>query len=170
MIKIVLTGPESSGKTTLARQLAEHFHTNHVREYAREYIRSLDRKYREADLIEIAKLQLESEGLIAPHSGKLLFCDTDLLTIKIWSDYKFKKTDPWILQQIDRRYYDLYLLCAPDIPWEADPQRENPNDREELFEIYKNELHAYNKNYVEIKGSFEERLQMAIDAVQKFVS
>ena len=169
MIKIVLTGPESSGKTTLGRQLADHFQTNYVSEYARQYLNGIERDYEKKDLIEIAKKQIESESILDPHSNHLLFCDTDLITIKVWSDYKYKETAPWILQQIDRRYYDLYLLCVPDIPWEEDPQRENPDDRDALFEIYKNTLLEYNKNFVEIKGSFEERLNTAIEQVNQYL-
>ncbi len=169
MIKIVLTGPESSGKTTLAKQLAEHFQANYVSEFARQYLNGIERDYEKEDLIEIAKGQVKSESILGPRSTNLLFCDTDLITIKIWSDYKYKETAPWVLQQIDRRYYDLYLLCVPDIPWKEDSQRENPDDRDELFELYKNTLLEYNKNFVEIKGSFEERLKTAIGEVKQYL-
>ncbi len=168
MIKIVLTGPESSGKTTLAKQLAEHFQSNYVQEYARQYLNELGRDYQKDDLVDIAKGQLELEATLEKQTNRLLFCDTDLITIKIWSDYKYEETAPWILQQIDRKYYDLYFLCAPDIPWEPDPLRENPDDRDALFEIYKNTLLEYNKNFVAVKGSMEERLETAIEVVNQY--
>jgi len=150
-------------------QLAEHFQTNWVPEYAREYIDQLDREYVSSDLLEIAKGQLQQEEFIAFITDSLLFCDTDLITLKIWSDYKYKKTHPWILEQIKKQDCDLYLLCKPDIPWVSDPQRENPTDRDTLFDIYKNTLLTNNKPFVEISGEFPQRLEKAIAAVLRLM-
>ena len=135
MAKIIVTGPESCGKTTLSQALSNHFRIPFSKEYAREYLQELGRDYSQEDLITIAKKQLEFEQDI-----QLL--DTDLITIKIWSNYKYGSCDKWILEQIETQKSEkrFYLLCSPDIPWQADKQRENPNNREELFEIYKQEL------------------------------
>jgi len=162
--KITITGPESSGKTTLARQLAKAFDTLWAPEYAREYIDQLDRPYREADLLEIARRQVAREDEFAEKSGELLFCDTSLEVIKIWSEYRYGRCHPWILEQLEKRQPDLYLLCAPDLPWEYDPQRENPDDRDALFDIYRKEL--VGKKLIEIRGDSEDRTQKAIEAVQ----
>jgi NadR type nicotinamide-nucleotide adenylyltransferase len=162
--KITITGPESSGKTTLARQLAEAFDTHWVPEYARAYLGLLDRPYRESDLLEIARGQIAREDEFAEKSGELLFCDTSLEVIKIWSDYRYGRCHPWILKQLEKRQPDLYLLCAPDLPWEYDPQRENPNDRDALFDIYRKELTG--KKVREIRGEGEDRTQKAIETVQ----
>ena len=146
MAKIIVTGPESCGKTTLSQALSNHFRIPFLKEYAREYLQELGRDYSQEDLITIAKKQLEFEQDI-----QLL--DTDLITIKIWSNYKYGSCDKWILEQIETQKSEkrFYLLCSPDIPWQADKQRENPNNREELFEIYKQELDDLEYNYFIVK-------------------
>ena len=130
MLKIIVTGPESSGKTTLCKALYEHFNISFTKEYAREYLDALNRDYNQGDLLKIAKGQLQAEN------GMQLL-DTDLITLKIWSEYKYGSCDKWILTQIEKQKSEkrFYLLCKPDIPWEAETQRENPNDREKLFEM-----------------------------------
>lgn len=156
--KIIMTGPESSGKTTLCRQLSNHFNISFAKEFARSYIDSLERSYIMDDLLVIAREQLESE-----FNFQLL--DTDLITIKIWSEYKYGKCDKWILDQIEKQKSEkrFYLLCSPDIPWEADNQRKNPNDRKKLFEIYKNELENLKHKYFIVDG--ENRLEKIIKKI-----
>jgi len=145
--KIIVTGPESSGKTTLCKALSKHFNIPFAKEYARGYINKLEREYTQNDLLSIAKGQLESE-----FNSQLL--DSDLITIKIWSEYKYGSCDKWILDQIEIQKTEkrFYLLCKPDIPWQADNQRENPNDRKELFEIYKKELEVLGPDYFIVEG------------------
>ena len=162
MKKIVLTGPESTGKSTLSLQLADHFNTAVVPEFARNYIDDLERAYVESDLLEIAKgqLQLEQEQLLK--AKQIMICDTDLITIKIWSEYKYGRCDPQIINWIETMDYDHYLLCGTDIDWKVDPQRENPNDRDFLYESYKKELLSYKKPFTEISGNQTQRLKEAI--------
>jgi len=162
--KIVITGPESTGKTTVARQLALVYETQWVPEYAREYIDRLDRPYQEADLLEIAKGQLTREAEMARKTDKLFFCDTSLEVIKIWSEYRYGRCHPWILDQLGHNRPDLYLLCVPDLPWEYDPQRENESDREELYSLYKSELAG--QSLAKIWGQGPKRVEKAIEAVQ----
>ena len=147
MFKIIITGPESSGKTTLCKALFQHFNIPFAKEFARFYINKLEREYTQNDLLSIAKGQLESE-----FNSQLL--DSDLITIKIWSEYKYGSCDKWILDQIEIQKTEkrFYLLCKPDIPWQADNQRENPNDRKELFEIYKKELEVLGPDYFIVEG------------------
>lgn len=164
MKKVILIGPESSGKSTLCQQLGEYFQTPYTTEYARAYLTQLKRPYTEEDLLAIAKGQVASEQV----EGELLFCDTDLLTIKIWSDYKYGQTHPWIIDQITQQQQEerFYLVCKPDIPWTADPLREHPNNREELFDIHLQELQKLQLPYHIIDG--EERLQKALSKIQLF--
>ena len=147
MLKIIVTGPENSGKTTLCKALSKHFNIHFSEEYAREYIDKLDLAYTQTDLLEIAKGQLQSDL-----NSQLL--DTDLITIKIWSNYKYGNCDNWILEQIEEQKSEerFYLLCNPDIPWEVDSLRENPNNRDELFTIYKKELENLGHDYYVVKG------------------
>ena len=160
MLKIIVTGPESSGKTTLCKALSEHFKIPSTEEYARKYLNNLGREYKEEDLLEIAKGQLQSE----PNSQLL---DTDLITIKIWSKYKYGNCDKWILEQIEKQKSEnrFFLLCKPDIPWKADPQRETPNNREEFFEIYKKEIKSLGHDYFIVEG--ENRIENSIKIVDE---
>ena len=163
MLKTIITGPESSGKTTLCKALSKHFNLPFSKEYARGYLDELDRDYIKDDLLAIAQGQLESES-----SSQLL--DTDLITIKIWSEYKYGSCDNWILDQIEKQKSEkrFYLLCKPDIPWKADPLRENPNNREELFELYKEELGNLGHNYFIVEG--KDRIQKTISKISNLIS
>lgn len=165
MLRIVLTGPESSGKTTLTQQLAAHYGAPWVPEYARTYLQKLSRDYEKSDLLEIAKGQLFREERIGAGNPALLLCDTDLLTLKIWSEVKYGEADPWILEQVNQREYSHYFLCGVDIPWEYDPQREHPEQREELYRIYRAELLRLGKSFSELRGSVEERVAQAIGEI-----
>jgi nicotinamide riboside kinase len=161
--KIIITGPESSGKTTLCNALSNHFNLPFSKEYAREYLNALKRDYNPDDLLKIAKGQLQTEN-------GLQLLDTDLITIKIWSEYKYGRCDKWILDQIEKQKTEkrFYLLCSPDIPWQADKQRENPNDREELFEIYKQELNDLGHKYFIVKR--EDRTENSISKISSITS
>jgi len=163
MLKIIVTGPESSGKTTLCKALSTHFEIPFTEEYAREYLNNLEGDYTQSHLLEIAKEQLLSE-----HNTQIL--DTDLITIKIWSNYKYGNCDKWILKQIEKQKAEkrFYLLCKDDIPWEEDPQRENPNDRVELFEIYKQELDNLGHNYFMVEG--KNRIENSISKISSLIT
>ena len=167
MNKIIITGPESSGKTTLSNALKKYFNTFLVTEYSREYIDQLNSKYNYEDLLKIAKQQLKNEDntqLTTP-----IICDTDLITIKIWSEYKYSKCESWILQHIKKQQNEsrFYLLCKPDIKWKYDPQRENQFDRKVVFDIYKKELEALKHQYFVIDNG--DRLKKAINAIKKII-
>lgn len=167
MLKVVITGPESSGKTTLARSLAAHYRVPWVAEYAREYIDQLSRPYQEADLLRIAQEQIRREDAAAQTNPPLLICDTSLLVLRIWSYYRYGRCDPWIEQQFARRPVDHYLLCSPDISWQPDPQRENQHNRLELFEQYEQALS--DKRYTLVSGRGNERLGAASRAVDRLL-
>jgi nicotinamide riboside kinase len=171
MLKIVLIGPESTGKTTLAKQLAAHYGAVYVEEFARTYINNLNRDYTESDLYVIAKGQMALEDRAADECAKkecpkLFFLDTNLIVLKIWSLNAYQRCDEWILNEIEKRSYDLYFLCGIDVPWEYDEQREHPHLREYFYRIYKKELLDRKVKFVELCGSQEERLKKAIKAVE----
>ena len=163
LLKIIVIGPESSGKTTLCNALSKHFNLPFSKEYAREYLEKLNSNYTQDDLLKIAKGQLKAENGI-----QLL--DTDLITLKIWSEYKYGSCDNWILTQIEKQKPEnrFYLLCSPDIPWQADKQRENPNDRVELFKIYKQELDDLEHTYFIVDG--ENRMENSISKISSITS
>ncbi len=167
MIKIVTTGPESSGKTTLAKALAEHYRVAWVSEYARDYLNDLNRTYEEKDLLEVAKGQVKREDEAAKDKLDLLICDTSLIVIKIWSEYRYGRCHPWILDQIEQRSVELYLLCTPDIPWEPDPLRENQTDRSELFLLYQQALKS--KPTEVIQGNRQQRLAQSTNAINQLL-
>lgn len=140
--KVVILGPESTGKSTLAKDLAQYYGCPCVPEFAREYIEKLDRPYEYADLEKIGRGQIELEDQKAKDARGLLICDTDLQVIKVWSEHKYEKVSEWILEEIQKRRYDLYLLTDIDMPWEADRQREHPDPqmRKYFFDVYKNHI------------------------------
>ncbi len=169
VIRIAIVGPECTGKTDLARFLANHYKTQWVPEFAREYIESLDREYNQQDLIHIAKGQLALEDELAAKANRFLFCDTNLVVIKIWSEFKYHNIDPEILALMNARKYDLHLLTDVDLPWEDDPLREHPDKRQELFDLYEAELIKSKTRFVKINGDYTERRSKAVQAVQQLL-
>lgn len=171
--KIVVIGPESTGKSSLSEWLAGHYKTGWVPEYAREYIDNLHREYVQDDLLQIAKGQVAAEEeMTPPEKQGLLFCDTDLYVIKVWSEHKYAACDPWILQQIARRKYDLYLLTYIDIPWTEDPQREYPGQdmREYFYHIYRDIVLNSGAPWADIRGSYAQRQDSAVKAVNDLLA
>lgn len=169
MLRISITGPESTGKSELAKQLSIYYKTIFVPEIAREYLEALGRPYILEDIVSISKKQLRMENDLAVKADKILFCDTDILVTKVWSRYKYGKCDPWIEEKVKSHRYNLYLLCNIDLPWEDDPLRENPDQRqrEELFGIYLKELQQLKVNFVIISGTGPARMENAILAVEE---
>jgi nicotinamide riboside kinase len=187
--KIVVVGPESTGKSTLCEQLARHYNVPWCPEFAREYLLTHGTEYDFNDLLNIAKGQLAMEdefvssmannpwsknrltntGNNSPFTIRYspLFIDTDMYVMKVWCEFVFDNCHSWILEQIAERKYDLYLLCRPDLPWIKDELREYPDlqTRERLYRIYKDLMINQEVPWVEISGSYEERLQSAIFAV-----
>ena len=165
--RISITGPESTGKSILSEKLANYFSTDFVPEYSREYL-SAKPNYNFDDVLEIAKGQLLNEDNKAEENA-LLFCDTDVLVNKIWCDFAFGKCHEFIETKFINHRYGLYILCYPDIEWEFDPLRENPDNRLELFDMYKNELDNSGANYRILCGKGEQRLKNAISFVKEYL-
>ena len=172
--KIVIIGPESTGKSTLCEKLAAHFNGQWAKEYAREYLLAHGTNYSFENLLNIAKgqLTLEDEAIARASNNAQappLFIDTDMYVMKIWSEYVFQKCDNWILNRIVERKYDLYLLCNTDLPWVKDELREYPDQiqREKLYRYYKDAMVNQNTPWAEISGNYDDRLQKAIEAIGK---
>lgn len=175
--KIVIIGPESTGKSTLAGQLAAHYQTHWCAEYARQYLLENGTDYRFEDLAHIARgqLALEDQYTAATTAGNgppLLFIDTDMYVMKVWCEFVFGRCHGFILEEIVRRPYDLYLLCNTDLPWTRDELREYPDlkTRETLFKIYKDLLINQSTPWVEIKGRAHQRLKTATEAVDRLLN
>ena len=194
MLKVVITGPESTGKSTLASALSKHFHTELLHEYARAYLETklaLEKLknnikkaflYDESDFYSmyLGQKQLEEFTLkTAKDKHNLVIFDTDALTYKIWYAEVFKNSDNALLNNINfgeetpqiGDIQTLYLLCSPQaIVWQPDPLRENPNDRDRLFDIYEKELITHKKTYFILRGSKNERLTDAINTIESFIN
>jgi len=165
--KVSLTGPESAGKSTLAAQLAAHYGTTFVPEYARAYLEANGAAYTLPDLEAIAAGQLAAEDAAARQAASLLFCDTDLLVLKIWAENAFGTCPAWILAALARPRYALTLLLAPDLPWAPDPLREHPDpaQRWHFYGLYRQELVARGWPFAEISGPAAGRLAQAVAAI-----
>jgi len=170
MLKIAIVGVESTGKSTLAKDLANYYQTKWVAEFARVYLEHLGRSYAYDDILHIAQNQdriiKEKEKEFSEKS--LIFIDTELLVTKIWEEYVFGKCHPWIEENLPKQSYQLYLLTNIDLPWEIDPLREYPNieRRREIHQLYLFYLKQYGFNYHLISGNREERLKKAIEIIE----
>ncbi len=180
IIKVVVIGPESTGKSSLCEQLANHYNTEWVKEYAREYLLSNGTEYSYDDLLEIAKGQFALENAAielvenkttnisaSNSSSQIILLDTNMYVLKVWCEFVFEKCHPWILNQIVENSYDLYLLCDVDLPWVKDELREYPDleIREKLYHHYKDLLINQSTPWVNISGNYQQRLENAINAI-----
>ncbi|PID68904.1 MAG: nicotinate-nucleotide adenylyltransferase [Flavobacteriales bacterium] len=175
IVKVVLFGPESTGKTTLSKALANHYNTVWVPEFARTYLQKKWDKEKKTieptDLLPIAVGQMNLENKLAKKANKILFCDTDLLQYKVYSEvYYHGKVQPLLDKAALENAYNLYLLTYIDTPWIADDLRDRPNDREFMFQAFKNALEKYNRPYKWLKGSSEQRLKTAVNRIDKLLA
>jgi NadR type nicotinamide-nucleotide adenylyltransferase len=168
MRKIVVIGPESTGKSTLCSQLAEHYETCWCPEFAREYLLQRGGKYNYSDLLNIAHGQLELEDtMLTQAKNGFYFVDTDMYVMKVWCEVVFENCYTWILKQIALRQYDLFFLCDVDLPWVKDELREYPDleFRKKLFNMYRDLLINQKTKWAEISGTDTQRLQMAVSII-----
>ncbi len=173
-LKIVLFGPESTGKTTLSKQLARHYNSVWVPEYAREYLQDKWNNERKTcqpeDLLPIAKGQMKLENKLAKKTNTVLICDTDLLETKVYSETYYVGTcDPILEKYAVENTYGLYFLTYIDTPWEADDLRDKPNERARMFQAFQDTLIKYSRPYVLLKGSKQERLEEAIKQIDNLI-
>jgi len=170
--KIVITGGESTGKSTLCARLALHYNTVWVQEYAREYLEQRNGHYSYDDLLAIAKGQTALEEKLFPQANKYLFCDTDLNVLKVWSEYKYQKCHSYINHEILSRKYDAYILTAPDFPWQHDILREHPEPemRKYFFEVYKSVLEKSNIPFCTVTGNEKERFDTAVTFIEEKIN
>lgn len=167
--RVCITGTESTGKSTLVEKLAIHYKTIFVPDYSRYYIDQLQHAYNQMDVLEIARGIIEQEDNAIRNANKILFSDNDLVNIKIWlQHYKWEVPD-WLNEQILKRKSDMYLFCDIDLPWIADSQRTNFNNREELFATFITELTAINANLKFVSGNLSERTEVATAHVDTFL-
>lgn len=181
--KIVIIGPESTGKSVLSQQLANHYETTWCPEFAREYLLTNGTNYDYDDLLTIAKGQLaledeytttlenQSQTMLENGEHLPLFIDTDMYVMKVWCEFVFEKCHRFILDEIVRRQYDLYLLCNIDLPWVKDELREYPDieSRKKIYRIYKDLMVNQSVPWVDISGNYDNRLNTAIAAVNKLL-
>jgi len=166
--RIAITGPESTGKSWLAKKLAVHFNEPWVPEYARFYMEAKGNQYDFNDILTISQGQFLAEERIVKKACKYLFCDTDFLVTRIWCLFKYGESHPWIDFMAGNHLYYHYLLCNTDLPWEPDAMREHPGQREELFEMYENELKTRRLPYSIISGNGEDRLNAALEIINRY--
>jgi len=159
--KIAIIGPESTGKSELCKQLAKEYNTIFVPEFARNYLTNLGRQYTYDDVIYIGEQQMLLEREYEKRANKILFCDTNLITIKIWLQIVFNKVPFYMDVLINQNRYDKTFLMDIDLPWENDPLREHPNRRSEILDLHMNELKLCRTEFTLISGNGLDRLQNA---------
>lgn len=167
--KIAIVGPESTGKSTISAQLAEHYQTVWVPEFARGYCEQLSEPCTWQDEINMFYGQLRLEQDLIPLANKILICDTTFITVKIWSDHVFGKTPQEVLDALPEHSYDFYLLMNIDMRWQEDPLRDFPHLREHFMAVWHKELQSLNAKYQVISGTGEARLNAAIAAIDQFL-
>jgi NadR type nicotinamide-nucleotide adenylyltransferase len=169
MYRIAVVGPESTGKSELSKKLAAHYQSPWVDEYARHYVEQLNRHYTFDDICTIARKQIEDELVYEKeHAEPYVFFDTDLIITKVWFDYCFQKIPDFVNERLKTGFFDLYLLCEPDLPWQSDPVREHGSDRDYFFTRYKSEIIQLGKSYVCIRGLGNDRLSNAIKQIDNY--
>ena len=166
--KIIIVGPESTGKSTLAKNLAEHYKTVWVREYLREFAEdkySNNKQLIYRDNIAIAKGQKQLEQKAIDLGNRLIFCDTDILQTIVYSIVYYGKIQAELEEIAHSNLDSIYLLANLDVPWEDDPLRDKPNEREHIFNLIKSTLIKYNKTFYELKGEGADRVVNAISII-----
>jgi NadR type nicotinamide-nucleotide adenylyltransferase len=163
---VTLIGAESTGKTTLARDLAKYFDSPWIAEYARFYVEQIRSDYGYEDVVNIAKAQIWLWEQAISARPKLLFMDTDLVITKYWFLEVYGRMPQWLDEQLKRMLPDLYLFCDTDLPWEFDPARENPGERRQyLSQLYLREIQKYNVEVRIVKGIGRRRFDNALKFV-----
>jgi len=174
LIKVVLFGPESTGKTSLAEMLANHYNTYWVEEFMREYLQEKwDREKRvceSKDMLPIAEGQMKRENELSEKANKLLISDTNLLELKVYSEAYYNNfCDPQLLKHALNNFYDLYFLTYIDVPWTPDDLRDKPEDRIGMFKRFEAELKKSRKPYVILKGNLEQRFETAVKKIDELL-
>lgn len=168
VIRIGVVGPESTGKSVLCEQLAAHYATLFVPEFARTYFEyNKIEKHRLYDIDFVYRMQIDMENDLMERANGYLFCDTTLVSGRVWAEEVFKEMPPFVAENLDKIKYDLYLLCDIDLPWVKDKQRKNEHNRGKLFEDHQRELDRMKANYRIIRGFNEMRLKNAIKAIEE---
>lgn len=166
MIRIVVTGSECTGKTTLAEGLAEHYQTVFVPEYVRQFVLAKGTPPEAKDCEAIARGQIALEDEMAKQAENLLIQDTDLLSTVVYSRHYYGDCPQWIDDALRERAADLYLLCGIDVPWVADGgQRDRRDRREEMQKLFRRALVDRGFNFSDISGDHEHRLELAISVI-----
>lgn len=167
--RVVLTGPESTGKSVLSQKLAAHFSTSYVEEYGRTYCERFGTDLTPLDFAHIAGGHLLREEEAARRANRVLICDTDLIVTQIWAEIYLDHCPQWILEMNHSRRYDLFLLLDTDIPWVDDGTRGYDHVREAQWERLREEMESRNLPYVQISGDFDQRLAQAITAIERIL-
>lgn len=168
--KIAIVGPESTGKSTISKQLARYYAVPWVPEYARYYCQALTEPCTLQDEVNMFHGQLALEqSVLAIAETDFIICDTTFLTVKIWSDAFFGHTPQIVIDALKKQPYDCYILLDIDLPWQDDPLRDFPNQREHFMQVWHKELTLLNANYKVVAGFGEERFKNAVEAIDEFL-
>jgi nicotinamide riboside kinase len=169
ILRITITGTESTGKTTVGKYLAGKFDTVLVPDVSRMYVEQLSSNYNYNDVLRIARVIIEAEDEKVEEANGILLSDNCLVNIEIWLRYYKFEVPEWLKQQIENRKSDLYLLCDIDVPWQKDPLRNNAHDRADLLQQFEQKLISIHANFKLVQGEREMRLANATQLVSDFI-
>lgn len=170
MIRIAVTGPESTGKSMLCAALAKELNGVVIPEYARDYLEELPQPYTREDVLTIARTQHSMVNEAFLGKNPVVISDTELLVISIWLNHRYGDSDPWVEEQLKQQKFDIYLLCNIDLPWQEDPLREHPHLRNHFFNLYRQRLEELGFNYHVVSGEDKARLENALFAIKTLTS
>jgi NadR type nicotinamide-nucleotide adenylyltransferase len=165
ILRVTLTGSESTGKTQLAERLARHYRTAWSREFSRAYALHKGAPLEGSDVEPIARGQVRAEDEALGRAHEIVFFDTDLVSTVVYAEHYYGSCPEWVERTARERLADLYLLCDTDVAWVADPQRDRPHAREEIHQAFEQTLDRFGARYVLLQGTWEERASRAVDAI-----
>ena len=165
LIRVVLTGSESTGKTTLANELARHYRAELVPEFVRSYAEQREGVITFNDHGPIARGQMALEDEVFANARRLVFLDTDLLSTVVYCDHYFGRCPDWIRETATARRPDLYVLCDIDVPWVADGVRDRGDRRDEMQELFRRAVADSGADYITVRGDVAHRVEAATAAI-----
>jgi NadR type nicotinamide-nucleotide adenylyltransferase len=165
ILRVTVTGSESTGKTRLAERLAQFYRTVWSREFSREYASHKGAPLDGSDVEPIARGQMRAQDDALHRAREIAIFDTDLVSTVVYAEHYYGSCPEWVKRVARERLADLYLLCDIDVSWVPDPQRDRPHAREEIQRAFEDTLERFGARFALLQGTWAEREARAVDAI-----